>query len=476
MKDLTVIGAGFGGLAAALTAAEAGRSVVLLERLGYPGGCASTFERRGHRFESGATLFSGFDPHQLFARWIARHQLDVTFEPLDPVITLRTSQFELPVDRDRTSFVERMSTLCGSSDVARYFEYQKKVADTLWTLFDQPELLNLNVRSVATLSTRANKFLPILMRANETIADVMRRYRVWRYEPMRTFANAVCQITVQASADDALATFALPAMDYFFRGTGHIRGGIGQLATAIWDRLGELGVETHYYREAKALSRGETWMTEVRKETFASRFVAANLQPSAVSSLLGDRVAPDRQRDVERGWGAAMLYRVIEDAPSLPRGAFHLELVDDPSAPFQEGNHIFCSVGADDESAVRGTRAMTISTHIPAQFVMLEGERAAHYYDAVSETMRATLAKLAPELVGPLELEMTASPRTFARFVGRPNGFVGGVPKTSLRQIADIRPLQPRPGLYIVGDTAFPGQSTLAAAIGGSLAVRSMFA
>ena len=58
--DVVVIGAGFGGLSAALHFAEAGRDVVLFEALNYPGGCASTFERFGQRYESGATMFGAF--------------------------------------------------------------------------------------------------------------------------------------------------------------------------------------------------------------------------------------------------------------------------------------------------------------------------------------------------------------------------------------------------------------------------------
>ena len=58
--DVAVIGAGFGGLGAALKLSEAGLRVGLVEALNSPGGCASTFKRRGYAFESGATLFSGF--------------------------------------------------------------------------------------------------------------------------------------------------------------------------------------------------------------------------------------------------------------------------------------------------------------------------------------------------------------------------------------------------------------------------------
>ena len=49
--DVAVVGAGFGGLGAALRCAEHGARVLLLESLTYPGGCASTFMRGGASFD-----------------------------------------------------------------------------------------------------------------------------------------------------------------------------------------------------------------------------------------------------------------------------------------------------------------------------------------------------------------------------------------------------------------------------------------
>ena len=49
--DAVVVGAGFGGIGAALRLAEGGARVLLAERTTYPGGCACTFEFEGDRFE-----------------------------------------------------------------------------------------------------------------------------------------------------------------------------------------------------------------------------------------------------------------------------------------------------------------------------------------------------------------------------------------------------------------------------------------
>ena len=51
--DVHVIGGGLGGLAAAAVVARAGRTVIVHERRGRPGGRATTDERRGYRFNQG---------------------------------------------------------------------------------------------------------------------------------------------------------------------------------------------------------------------------------------------------------------------------------------------------------------------------------------------------------------------------------------------------------------------------------------
>ncbi|MBS1195450.1 MAG: NAD(P)/FAD-dependent oxidoreductase [Actinobacteria bacterium] len=57
--DVVVIGAGNGGLTAALTLARAGRKVLLLERHNVPGGCATSFVRGRFEFEVALHQLSG---------------------------------------------------------------------------------------------------------------------------------------------------------------------------------------------------------------------------------------------------------------------------------------------------------------------------------------------------------------------------------------------------------------------------------
>ncbi|MEM9163386.1 MAG: FAD-dependent oxidoreductase, partial [Cyanobacteria bacterium P01_F01_bin.4] len=68
---VVVVGAGIGGLTAAALLARRGYDVRVYDQAMVPGGCASTFKRRGFVFDVGATQVAGLEPggihHQIFA-------------------------------------------------------------------------------------------------------------------------------------------------------------------------------------------------------------------------------------------------------------------------------------------------------------------------------------------------------------------------------------------------------------------------
>ena len=474
--DVAVVGAGFGGLSATLALAEAGLDVTLFEALNYPGGCASTFTRGGARYESGATLFSGFGRGQLMRQWIDRWNLDVRFETIDPPIELRSPLGTLPVHRDREALVDAVVALEPASEAPtrRFFAMQRRVADALWTLFDDPALLPpLSLSALARHAVRSPRYAPLLRLVGRPLGRELDRIGVRRTSPLGVWLDAACQITVQTDAWSAEAPFALAALDYVHRGTGHIHGGIGQLATALVDQARVLGATVRMPDRVRGLRRvDDGWVVESRRGTVTARQVVVNAPPAAVAGLVGDD-APDGlarlDARVRTGWGAAMKYlRIARDADLRP-GAHHLELVSDVSQPFVDGNHVFVSVSGVDEPdrAPNGERTVTVSTHVSID-PAASPERTADRMDAVQARMRATLESRAPELMAAVVHEMTASPRTFERFTRRPAGYVGGIPRTAgWHNYRGLWPRAAMPGLWLVGDSVFPGQSTLAVALGG---------
>jgi phytoene dehydrogenase-like protein len=474
--DAVVVGAGFGGLATALELTRRGARVALCEMLNYPGGCASTFHHGGYAFEAGATLFSGFEPHQLFGRWIREHGMAVTVDWLDPLVELRTPELRLPVYRDKARFIDSLCALPGAPApaVRRLFTLQGQVAGALWPLFDDPALLPpLDLKAVLRHAGRAFQYAPLLRWMGRPLGAVLEHLGLAGFTPLRTYLDALCQITVQCSAAEAEAPFALAAMDYYWRGTGHVRGGIGQLAKAMVHAVEARGGTVLLANRVKSLSRVPGgWSVKARRGELQARHVVANVLPQGLNRLLGQPAQGlgSLAERVAEGWGAAMLYLVVRPPPG-DGGAHHLELVQAPGAPFIEGNHLFMSISgeADEGRAPPGHRTVTVSTHVPLKTMARLGpQEQGGYVEGIQRRMEEGLRRLAPEWMGGVEHTMTASPRTYQRFTQREGGAVGGVPRRAgLANYRSLGPLQVMDGLWLVGDTVFPGQSTLATAVGG---------
>lgn len=479
--DAVVVGGGFGGLGAALHLAEAGQEVLLLERVDQLGGCACTFEHGGDQFEGGATLFAGLGEGELFGRWIAKFRLDVPVVHLERPVELRAgADVVVHAHRDRAQFVAGFLARPGAprAELERFFALQARVAGVLWELLDEPDLLPpLNVRSVLRHVRRSSRYAALLPLVGRSLGSVLARSGLAGYAPLVHWLDAQCQITVQCPAREAEALFALAALDYHHRGAAHVVGGVGVLAEALGRAIVIAGGRVQRRSAVSRVERdGDVWLVTARGMTYRTRSVFLNVLPQVAERLVRGVPAGVFTRQAERvreGWGAAALFRVVTPPPGVDSGPCHLELVDDSARPFVAGNHVFLSIGAELEGVSDpATRRATISTHVDLGVLRhLDDDAQRAHIDAVHGRMRTTLARRAPEWEQ-VQREFTASPRTYARWVGRSDdglgGWAGGVPRRAgIGAYRDLFVRAPAPGLALVGDSVFPGQSILAAALGG---------
>lgn len=482
--DAIVVGSGFGGLGAALHLAENGAKVALVERLQYPGGCACTFERDGDHFEGGATLFSGFDEGQLFRQWIERHDMPVEFEHLDPPLEMRSPVGVIHARRDRAALWQQFERLPDApvEGLRRFARLQERVAAALWPTLDRPDLLPpLTPGQSLRHLVRLPRYLPLARLVGRTLWSVLERYGLTGFEPLVLWLDAQCQITVQCGVREAEAPFALAALDYHHRGAVHVKGGIGQLAWGMVRATEQLGAVVRFGARVKGatqLADGQ-WSLNAGGQSMTARHVLFNTLPQDAARLAGlQRHEGLRKlsRRVEDGWSAAMLFRIVRPPREAGDGARHLELIQDPAQPLVEGNHVFLSIGARGEgTSDPDCRRMTVSTHISVpQSRYLDAMARMTYVDSVQSRMRETIVKLAPEWTSTVR-EFTGSARTFERWTGRSEGLVGGIPRRAgLGQYREVLGRSWPKGFHLVGDSVFPGQSTLAVAAGGARVARAV--
>jgi phytoene dehydrogenase-like protein len=467
--DAVVIGTGFGGLGAALTLAEAGLDVLVCETLNYPGGCASTFEKHGARFDAGATLLTGMHEHQWMRRSLARAGVSIpddAIEMLAHPVELRSPGLTLPITNDRQSLLDALCALpdAPTDALQRFFAFQARVADALWHVLDTPEALPpVTQRMLAIHLEHAPVWLEVSRFAGHPLTAVVQHFGLTRFQPLRTWLDAMCQITVQVAADQAEAPVALGAIDFFFRGCAVMRGGMSDLARAFVSAIEAHGSTVRYTNRVKRIERlpGHHWRVHTRHGPVDTPVVIGNLLPDDLDAMAG-RPTSRAGRRARSGWGAAMMY-LRTRAPSLGPESAHLELVADPGSPLPGGNHVLVSATAPGAPrAPAGERAVSCSTHIPT-------DATPDQVEAVQQRIVDTVRRLAPEVFEGEQVRFSASPRTFARFTRRSGGRVGGIPRTAgLLPYLELLPTPLDRGLWAVGDATGLGQSTLATALSGS--------
>ena len=475
------MGAGVGGLTTAALLARAGLNVTALEAHIYPGGCAGTFFNRGYRFDAGATLAGGFSPGGPMSRLAAVLDLTWPAHPADPAMVVH-----LPggATVHRWASPEHWTTerraLFGDT-AERFWHWQERAADSLWRLAGElPPWPPQSKDDVAGLVRAAFRARPAPWLALDAFRPVA-AHLGGASPGLRQFVDAQLLIAAQTTSRHANALYGAAALDLPRRGVVHLDGGIGAISDALVRSLRSSGGEVRYRQAAirVVVEGGRPVAVETASgETYPADLVVLNLPAHDAAVLLGEaaspglRAAPAYPRD---GWSAFILHVGLDGTAIPPELPLHHQVV--VREPLGEGNSVFLSLSPADDArrAPSGHRALTISTHTrPGRWWQLfKQDRAA--YEALmahyTEQLLGAAETALPGLRQAADLILPGTPVTFQRYTGRTGGWVGGFPQSSL-----FRAQAPRlgAGLWQVGDSIFPGQSTAAVALGGMRVARSV--
>lgn len=482
MRRVVVIGAGVGGLSTAALLAKAGLDVTLLEAHIYPGGCAGTFYHQGYRFDAGATLAGGFYPGGPMDR-VAR-AVGIPHWPgraANPAMAVHLLPDGTRVNRwtGEQRWEERRSVFGPQSEA--FWRWQERTADALWDLaLRLPPWPPQAPGEAARLVQSGLAWLggDVRARLNPGLAaDALRpvvAHLNGSSERLRLFVDAQLLIAAQTTSPYAVALYGAAALDLPRRGVIHLEGGMGRIAQELAGAVNRNGGQIHYRQEVSRIvvDGGRPVAVETKRgKSFPADVVVANLPPWNIAPLLGDslprrlRRLPPRPRD---GWGAFVVYVGLDGSAVPADSPLHHQVV--VREPLAEGNTVFASLSPawDGERAPAGRRALTLSTHtrLGPWWDLHHSDRSSYESrrDAYTERMMTAAEIALPGLREAAGLVMPGTPVTFQRFTRRAWGWVGGFPQTSL-----FRAWGPRlaPGLWMVGDSIFPGQSTAAVALGG---------
>ncbi|MBW4671990.1 MAG: C-3',4' desaturase CrtD [Cyanomargarita calcarea GSE-NOS-MK-12-04C] len=486
-----VVGAGIGGLTAAALLARLGYSVLILDQALVPGGCASTFKRKGFTFDVGATQVAGLEPGGIHHRIFTELGIDIpeatTCDPACAVFLPGESE-PINVWQNRQKWQEeRQRQFPGSEPfwglLAALFkaswDFQGRdpvlPPRNLWDLWQ----LASSVRPGTLITVPYTLF---------TVGDALRAYGLGSDRRLRTFLDLQLKLYSQVSAEETALLYAATALSVSQapQGLYHLQGSMQVLSDRLVEALERDGgkllmrhtVEHIKVENGKATAvviknqkTGEVW-------TESADHVVTNVTVQNLVKLLGDKAPGGYKKRVNKlpqASGAFVVYLGVDESAIPPGCPPHLQFLSDINGPIGENNSLFVSVShTGDGRAPSGQATIIASSFVdPEQWWQTEdyqGLKQKFTEEAVSKLSQYFYLK--PETIIYTE---AATPRTFAHYTARDRGIVGGIgqriPTFGPFGFANRTPIK---GLWLVGDSTHPGEGTAGVSYSALTVVRQI--
>jgi C-3',4' desaturase CrtD len=489
--DLVVIGGGMGGLAAASLAQRLGLRTALLEAHTRLGGCAGYFRRGPYTFDVGATALMGLRPGEPIGDLLDVLGVAFSSEPT------RSYRMHLPDRRldvvtDPARFVAASIAAFPASEGGsaaghrRFWRLQEAVGRTLFAAAaDIPRLPARGPGDLLhDLSILGPRGLLAAATSALTVQDVLNLLGLGRNAPFRAMIAMLLQDTAQAGPEIVPFANAAACLHAYRSGMSRPCGGMRALAEGIGRRFAELGGDL---RTATLVDRVETIATRQRGERddersrpgfvvvtrrrhrLLARQVAFNLPLDLAARLLDRPLSGGLARSERKSraaWSAFTGYLSIgRDAVPDETPLFH-QVLQSYDRPLHDGNNVLVSLSpVEDEGYGPPTvRVATLSTHTrPGDWEDLDADAYRAKKADYETRLLSAMARALPDAPTALAHAEFASPRSFRRYTRRTAGAVGGAPVSrSNSNFLAVDPGVLGPGLWVVGDSVFPGQGTMA--------------
>lgn len=490
---VVVIGAGIGGLTAAALLARLGYQVLVLDQALVPGGCASTFKRRGFTFDVGATQVAGLEAGGIHKRIF--DELEVELPPATPcdpacAVVLPGETEPINVWRDPEKWQEERQ---------RQFPGSEPFWQLLATLFDaswkfqgrDPVLPPRNLWDLWQLASSVRPdTLVTLPFTLMTVGDALRLYGLFENQRLRTFLDLQLKLYSQVNADQTALLYAATALGVSTEPQGlfHLKGSMQVLSDRLVEALEKYGgklLMRHTVEQIDVSGNKATSVT-IRSQktdqvwTETADHVVANVTVQNLVKLLGKNAPAGYQKRVAKlppASGAFVIYLGV-DQSAIPIGCPpHLQFLYDYDGEIGENNSLFVSVSHPGDGRAPEGQATIIASSFTDAKMWWQGDKS-DYEALKQEYTNDAIARLnqyfylKPETIIHTE---TATPRTFAHYTGREQGVVGGigqrVPTFGPFGFATRTPIK---HLWLVGDSTHPGEGTAGVSYSALTAVRQI--
>jgi phytoene desaturase len=293
---VVVVGAGLGGLAAAIRLRADGHEVTLLEREAIPGGRAGRVERDGFSFDTGPSIMTMPSlVSDLFTAMGERMEDHLTMTRLDPAYrAVFHDGSVLHIRGTVDGMYEEVRNLAGVAEADRFTAFTAHL-ERLYEA-EYATFIDSNFDSALDLATKPAKIAELIRLGGfKKVANLVGSYLTdWRLQRMFTFQSMYAGM----SPYEALGVYAVIAYMDSIAGVYAPAGGIWAISKALGELAERHGVEIRYGAEvARVTGRGKqaTGVELADGEQLPADVVVLNPDlPIAYRDLLPPKATPWR--------------------------------------------------------------------------------------------------------------------------------------------------------------------------------------
>jgi phytoene desaturase len=480
-KSVIVIGAGIGGLTAAIHLAKRGLHVMVLEKNALPGGRCNRFSRDGHHFDTGPTLFVMPFLYEAEFRALGtslREQLElISVDPTYHLVFDDGSQ--LALTSDMKCMQQQLETIQPGSfeGLGHYLQEGEQHYQLVLN-----NIVNRNFRRVTDLINIQN--LPLVFRLKALI-NHYRNMSAYFHEPRLKSAFTFQDIYMGLSPFEAPATYSMMPYTELAHGVWYPKGGMYRVVESLTELARAAAVEFEFNVSVERLEvDGNNTERVVLSDdrSIQPDIVLANADlPYVYNNLLpNDREAKRLSRKrfscsvISFFWGVDRTYDTLCGhtlfLPDDYRENFQ-SIIQDLSLPANPSLYIHAPARLDPSMAPRGQD--TLTAIVPVGHMDQNGEQ--NWYELRDVACQHVFRRLQTMGIAGLEshikFEETYTPPLWRERYNLMKGSTHGLAHT-LTQMAYFRPSNRHPryrNLYFVGASTHPSTGMPTAMVSGRL-------
>jgi phytoene dehydrogenase-like protein len=497
--DAVVIGAGLGGLAAAVTLAGHGRKVVVLEQHTVPGGYAQCFQRGPYRFDVSLHALNGLAPgggvdhlYRDLGIWDR-----LRLHRLDPLYQLRLPDGQVTAHADRYRH---------ESELIGHFPAEatgiRAYLDEAFAAYHDSRRMEED-QAAGRMAAPADfpARYPALTRiSGETWEQMMSRHVA---DPrVRSVLAALWGYFGLPPSRCAALAGAVASCSYHEHGGWYPEGGSGELSNALAQVLRERGGQIRYgvlaagiqlnHQRAVAVTTGDgqrleaevcisnasapaTMLEMVGRDHLPADYAARVAGPAPSYTIFNLYLGLNRDLFAEQGLAHELFYRgsfTTEESQAAARrgdwakasvGVTDYTQVDPGCAPPGHGAVVVATVASWDYQDTWGTGGDLTDYHQNPRYLQLKKQ--------MTNGLIARADAAVPGLAGAIEFQEASTPLTNFRYTRNPRGAIEGYENTPENTGLGWLPQQtPIHNLFLAGAWTNTGGQNPAIASGAAAA------